>query len=727
MFHFYLNKKILRYFSGIIFVSPEVTASAPVKGQKTWLQKSGQGRKPQENSWTSRGLARVNPVDAIQPQGILSLPDSVNPDVSKLESLTLTKKFTRSETQAFPLNSLKGSLIDSTEIGERKHLNILTAVQTRNIPRFLFLFLLSLMSPLSSAETPMTRTMKLKTKTSQLHQRISEMIKQSLRSTSALLRQAHTTTRLGTGLKPGFTTATLCIPYLFLTGIVLTCIQLFQHNIEFGSLSVRPSADPALAGNLTQSLSQKTTNFYSFTPVSAEMRRIRGLSTKKISDFCFESLRITPVCTKLFLLWALLQIWRGIRPGQSSLVDTRVQLRIVAPEENTKSLRGVQGIEKYHDILQGCVQSFRMNSSSAPLKQHFSLRSFFLRFFGFDLLATQLRFAPARISWSRHSGLAPKAYLFLGPPGSGKTLCAQALAGDAQVPLLCLSASEIQKQVESGTKIGPLRVRNLFQQTRTHTPCILFLDEIDSLSSSPQLTQAADQSNSKQAHSASISLVQPFTKLLKERKKLQESSTWSPLHIQNSLNLQFALRSAESNENMSTLTTQLTQSAQKNSQSDSMDRTLVTEFLIQMDSFSIQDGFCIIGTTNFLDALDSAFIRSGRFDRLLALSLPGKKSRQALFEFYSRGALRVWPGTGRYSFQQPSTMDWKYWADQTQGFSAAEIAKIMNESFLHVIHTALSESSKSAFVKLDHTPQSIQKGIQTIVMSPRALGMGQQS
>jgi len=745
MLHFYLNKKILRYFSGILFVSPEVTASAPVKGQKTWLQKSGQGRKPEKNSWTSRDLVRVHPVDALQPHRILSLSDSANPDVSKLESPALTRKLTRSETRAFPLNSLKGSFIDSTEIGERKHLDILTAVQTRNIPRFLFLFLLSLMSPLSSAETPMTRTMKLTTKTSQLHQRISEMIKQSLRSTSALLRQAHTTTRLGTGLKPGFTTATLCIPYLFLTGMVLTCIQLFQHNIEFGSRSVRPSpelrhsADPALAGtvrqtfasfagrNLTQSFSQKTTNFYSFTPVSAEMRRIRGLSTKKISDFCLESLRITPVCSKLFLLWALLQIWRGIRPGQSSLVDTRVQLRIVAPEENTKSLRGVQGIEKYHDILQGCVQSFRMNSSSAPLKHHFSLRSFFLRFFGFDLFATQLRFGPARISWSRHSGLAPKAYLFLGPPGSGKTLCAQALAGDAEVPLLCLSASEIQKQVESGTKIGPLRVRNLFQQTRTHTPCILFLDEIDSLSSSPQLTQAAEQSTSKRAHSASISLVQPFTKLSKERKKFQESSTWSPLHIQNSLNLQFALRSPESNENMSTLTTQLNQSAQKNSQSDSMDRTLVTEFLIQMDSFSIQDGFCLIGTTNFLDALDSAFIRSGRFDRLLALSLPGKKSRQALFEFYSRGALRVWPGTGRYSFQQPSTMDWKYWAEQTQGFSAAEIAKIMNESFLHVIHTALSESSKSPFVKLDHTPQSIQKGIQTIVMSPRALGMGQQS
>jgi hypothetical protein len=259
MFHFYLNKKILRYFSGILFVSPEVTASAQVKGQKTWLQKSSQGRKPEENSWTSRGLARVNPVDAIKPHGILSLPDSSNPNVSKLERLTLTKKFTRSETQAFPLNSLKGSLIDSTEIGERKHLDILTAVQTRNIPRFLFLFLLSLMLPLSSAETPMTRTMKLKTKTSQLYHRISEMIKQSLRGTSALLRQARTTTRLGTGLKPGFTTATLCIPYLFLTGMVLTCIQLFQHNIEFGSPSVRPSpevrqsADPARASGAQSS------------------------------------------------------------------------------------------------------------------------------------------------------------------------------------------------------------------------------------------------------------------------------------------------------------------------------------------------------------------------------------------------------------------------------------------------------------------------------------------
>jgi hypothetical protein len=76
-------------------------------------------------------------------------------------------------------------------------------------------------------------------------------------------------------------------------------------------------------------------------------------------------------------------------------------------------------------------------------------------------------------------------------------------------------------------------------------------------------------------------------------------------------------------------------------------------------------------------------------------------------------------------------MDWKYWAEQTQGFSAADIAKIMNESFLHVIHTAISDSSKSEFnkvdVKLDHTPESIQKGIQTIVMSPRALGLLQES
>jgi SpoVK/Ycf46/Vps4 family AAA+-type ATPase len=464
------------------------------------------------------------------------------------------------------------------------------------------------------------------------------------------------------------------------------------------------------------------------------------------------------------------------------------------------------------------------------------------RFFGFDLLQislvqsssallrqvnfidlwAKLRFSPTKlvIPWSRQNkkdflggGLAPKAYLFLGPPGSGKTLCAQALAGDAQVPLLCLSASEIQKQVESGTKIGPLRVRNLFQQTRAHTPCILFLDEIDSLSSAAERPQSSQSFSSadpallgiKRAHFSSM-------KLTKERKKFQESSAWSSVHLQNHLNLQLALSSVEPNraevaEKTSTLSPSFAQQSsvsselpplsqslssaeavnridatQKNPQLDSIDRTLVTEFLIQMDSFSLKDGFCIIGTTNFLDALDSAFIRSGRFDRLLGLSLPGKKSRQALFEFYSHprsvgpalrmrvsanltsiqpssphaqqswfsrgiqlltpwgllrgmsqvsGALRVWPGTRRYSFQQPSTMDWKYWAEQTQGFSAADIAKIMNESFLHVIHTAISDSSKSQFnkvdAKLDHTPESIQKGIQTIVMSPRALGLLQES
>lgn len=164
----------------------------------------------------------------------------------------------------------------------------------------------------------------------------------------------------------------------------------------------------------------------------------------------------------------------------------------------------------------------------------------------------------------------PKGYLFVGPPGTGKTLLAQEIAQLAQVPFICVSASEIQKQIEIGTRIGALRLRKLFQQAQSLSPCILFFDEIDAI-------------------------------------------------------------------------------AQRQSQHDSK---LFTEFLIQMDGFQNERNLggrrrsegslgvppsphsVILGTTNYLAKLDSAFVRSGRFDRILALTYPSKKIRFDILVFY---------------------------------------------------------------------------------------------
>lgn len=72
----------------------------------------------------------------------------------------------------------------------------------------------------------------------------------------------------------------------------------------------------------------------------------------------------------------------------------------------------------------------------------------------------------------------PKGALMYGPPGTGKTLLARATAGEAGVPFLTMSGSDF---MEMFVGVGPSRVRDLFAQARSMTPCIIFLDEIDAI------------------------------------------------------------------------------------------------------------------------------------------------------------------------------------------------------------------------------------------------------
>jgi AFG3 family protein len=72
----------------------------------------------------------------------------------------------------------------------------------------------------------------------------------------------------------------------------------------------------------------------------------------------------------------------------------------------------------------------------------------------------------------------PKGALMYGPPGTGKTLLAKATAGEAGVPFLSMSGSDF---VEMFVGVGPSRVRDLFAQARSMTPCIVFIDEIDAI------------------------------------------------------------------------------------------------------------------------------------------------------------------------------------------------------------------------------------------------------
>ena len=75
-------------------------------------------------------------------------------------------------------------------------------------------------------------------------------------------------------------------------------------------------------------------------------------------------------------------------------------------------------------------------------------------------------------------GKIPKGALLVGPPGTGKTLLAKAVAGEANVPFLSMSGSDF---VEMFVGVGASRVRDLFRQAKEKAPCIVFIDEIDSI------------------------------------------------------------------------------------------------------------------------------------------------------------------------------------------------------------------------------------------------------
>ena len=80
--------------------------------------------------------------------------------------------------------------------------------------------------------------------------------------------------------------------------------------------------------------------------------------------------------------------------------------------------------------------------------------------------------------YTRLGGTAPKGVLLVGAPGTGKTLLARAVAGEAGVPFFSMSAAEF---VEMIVGVGAARVRDLFKQAREHAPAIVFIDELDAI------------------------------------------------------------------------------------------------------------------------------------------------------------------------------------------------------------------------------------------------------
>jgi len=98
-----------------------------------------------------------------------------------------------------------------------------------------------------------------------------------------------------------------------------------------------------------------------------------------------------------------------------------------------------------------------------------------------DDLGETVAFLKDPAKFRKLGGRIPKGMLMSGSPGTGKTLLAKAVAGEAEVPFFSMSGSDF---VEMFVGVGASRVRDMFEQGRQHAPCIIFIDEIDAVGGS---------------------------------------------------------------------------------------------------------------------------------------------------------------------------------------------------------------------------------------------------
>jgi len=156
---------------------------------------------------------------------------------------------------------------------------------------------------------------------------------------------------------------------------------------------------------------------------------------------------LIPQFLVLFLLvgvvWYMMSRYRGAGGPGSVLSFGKSRATLVSKEKIKTTFKDVAGIDEAKDEVQEII-SFLQD----PRK------------------------------FQRLGGRIPKGVLLVGAPGTGKTLLAKAIAGEANVPFYSISGSDF---VEMFVGVGASRVRDLFQQAKGNSPCIIFLDEIDAV------------------------------------------------------------------------------------------------------------------------------------------------------------------------------------------------------------------------------------------------------
>lgn len=222
----------------------------------------------------------------------------------------------------------------------------------------------------------------------------------------------------------------------------------FLANLDSGEIKDLEFKGEEINGQYVESTEDAVKSFKTVGPANDQL--IKTLEEKGIT-FKFDSDKEGSL-TSILLNWAPLLLlvvimvffMRQLQAGGSKAMSFgKNKARMLSENQNKTTFKDVAGIDEAKEEVQEIVDFLR-----SPKK------------------------------FTKLGGRIPKGILLVGSPGTGKTLLARAIAGEAGVPFFIISGSDF---VEMFVGVGASRVRDLFVQAKRHCPCIIFVDELDAV------------------------------------------------------------------------------------------------------------------------------------------------------------------------------------------------------------------------------------------------------